>query len=382
MTATPVAATHTTSLGTRVLYSQAWEDVAVARAALKIRPGDTVLAVAASGDNPLALLLDEPERLLAVDLNPAQTALVALKVAALRRLPAAAVGPFLGAGDDPVRPATYDRLRPDLPAAVARFWDERPADLARGVIHTGRFERYLDVFRRMVLRIVPGRPTLRAMLAATTLDEQRQLYARRWDRPAWRTLFRLFFSRPLLAAFGRHPAMFQYNSIDDIAGHYLRRCRHGLTEVPIVDNPYVTYMIAGNYDRPERFPPYLQPLALARLPALIDRLVVETVDLTTTLAALPSGSVDAFYLSDIFELFDPAAFAATLAEVARVGRPGARLCYWNNLADRRRPSEMAHLLDSLDNEAAALYARDRVFIYSRFVVESVRAAGSRPGGGS
>ncbi|MCC6628377.1 MAG: DUF3419 family protein [Chloroflexi bacterium] len=375
------AATHTTDLGRRVLYSQAWEDVAVARAALRIRPGDTVLAVAAAGDNPLALLLDEPGRLLAVDLNPAQTALVALKVAALRRLPAAAVGPFLGAGDDPDRPATYQQVRPALPAAAATFWDSASADLRRGVIHTGRFERYLDVFRRTVLRVVPGRATLRAMLAATTLAEQRRLYDQHWDRPAWRALFRVFFSRPLLARFGRHPALFEHNSIDDIAGHYLRRCRHGLTEVPIADNPYVTYMIAGGYDRPERFPPYLQPAALARLPTLTDRLVVETADLATVLAALPSASVDAFYLSDIFELFDPDAYAATLAEVARVGRPGARLCYWNNLADRRRPPKMAHLLDSLDNEAAALYARDRVFIYSRFVVESVRAAGSRPRGG-
>ena len=58
-------------------------------------------AIAAAGDNVLALLQDGPARIVAVDVNPAQTALLQLKMTAIARLadPARVAG-FLGAVPD------------------------------------------------------------------------------------------------------------------------------------------------------------------------------------------------------------------------------------------------------------------------------------------
>jgi S-adenosylmethionine:diacylglycerol 3-amino-3-carboxypropyl transferase len=374
------------ALGDRILYAQSWEDPACARAALRIRPGHTVLAIGAAGDNALALLLDEPARVLAVDVSPAQSALVDLKVAAVRCLGAGEVAPWLGAAP-PARGArgdtrperqrrldTLDRLRPGLSGEARRFWDANAELVAAGVIHTGRFECYLAVFRRWLLRLVPGRSTVRAMLRAASLEEQRELYLRRWDSPAWRAMVRVFFSRRVLSAFGRHPRLFTYCRDGDVGRHYLARARVGLTEVPIRTNPFVAYILGGVYDRPERTPAYLRPRSLAALAPLAGRIEVRTQSLTAALAELPDRSVDAFYLSDVFELFSESEYAAALEEISRAGRPGARLCYWNNLVDRRRPPGLAHLLESDARLAGALFARDRAFLYSRFVVESVRGA--------
>jgi S-adenosylmethionine-diacylglycerol 3-amino-3-carboxypropyl transferase len=369
-----VTAAARAGFGGRLLYSQCWEDVACARAALRIRPGHVVLAIGAAGDNVLALLLDQPARVVALDANPAQAALVELKAAAVRRLSAVGVARFLGAAPSPARLADYERLRPDLCPAARQYWDRAPSALAAGVIHSGRFERYLALFRKLVLPLVPGRRTLRAMLAAADLDEQRRIYARGWDSAAWRTIFRVFFSRRLLAARGRHPAFFAHCAVADLGSHYLERCRVGLTDIPIRDNPYLGYMLAGTYDRPHRLPTYLQPESVAMLRPALGRLAVETATLADALAALPARSVDAFYLSDVFEAFSPSEYEAALAEIARVGRPGARICYWNNLVDRRRSERLAGLLASHAREAAALHRRDRAFLYTRFVVESVRAA--------
>src|SRR3989304_5355490 len=66
------------------------------REALRVPYGGQVLAIAAAGDNAIGLLLDDPARVVAVDVNPAQTALTELKLAALRELGDRAAA-FLGA---------------------------------------------------------------------------------------------------------------------------------------------------------------------------------------------------------------------------------------------------------------------------------------------
>jgi S-adenosylmethionine-diacylglycerol 3-amino-3-carboxypropyl transferase len=357
-----------------LLYSQCWEDAAVARAALRIRPGDTVLAVAAAGDNVLALLQDDPGRIIAVDVNPAQTALVELKIGALRALPdAQAVQGFLGAAPSEDRAVVYRSLRDALGAEARDFWDANLPLLEQGVIHAGRFERYLGTFRRTVLRVVPGRATIRRMLAASTLDDQRRIYREQWDSTVWRLLFRVFFSQGLLRRFGRDPAFFEQCEIADIGGHYLARARHALTDLPIRCNPYLTYMLAGRFGDGDRIPDYLRPEVQALVRERLDGIAVRNTTVDEMLRQLPDGSVDAFYLSDIFELSTPEEHARTLDEIARVGRPGARICYWNNLVPRRRPDSLAGRLATHDDEAAALHATDRAFLYSRLVVESVRA---------
>jgi S-adenosylmethionine-diacylglycerol 3-amino-3-carboxypropyl transferase len=359
-----------------LLYSQCWEDASIARAALRIQPGATVLAVAAAGDNVLALLADDPGRILAIDVNPAQTALLELKIAALRSLPGPGrAGAFLGAAPSDDRVGTYrGQVRDALPDNARAWWDEHLDQVARGVIHAGRFERYLALFRRLVLPVAPGRATVRAMLEAADVADQRRIYRARWDSRRWRLLFRVFFSRGLLRRLGRDPAFFEHCEIGDIGAHYLARAEHALLDIPIRSNPYLTYILSGGYGPGDRMPDYLRPEVAAALCGRLDRIVVRTASLDDVLRTLPAQSVDAFYLSDVFELVGPAEHAATLREVLRVGRPGARICYWNNLVDRRRPDALAGSLLSDGRESDQLHARDRAFLYSRIVVESVGGA--------
>lgn len=361
------------ALGDTLLYSQCWEDASVARAALRIRSGTTVLAIAAAGDNVLALLQDDPGRILAIDVNPAQTALLELKIAAIRCLTEPEdVAAFLGATPSDDRIGTYERrLRDALPDDARTFWDGHLEQIAVGVIHAGRFERYLALFRRIVLPFAPGRSTVRAMLVAPTLADQARIYRKRWDSRRWRLVFRAFFSRRLLRGLGRDPAFFDHCGIEDVGAHYLARAEHALVDIPIGSNPYLTYILSGGFGPGERTPDYLRPELQKTLRERLDRIEVRSASLDEVLRSLPERSVDAFYLSDVFELSSRAEHAATLREAIRVGRPGARLCYWNNLVDRRRPDSLAGNLLSDPPESDRLHALDRAFLYSRLVVESV-----------
>ena len=89
------------------------------------------------------------------------------------------------------------------------------------------------------------------------------------------------------------------------------------------------------------------------------------------LTSEPDLRLDGANLSDIFEYMSEANTAALLTRLADVSRPGARLAYWNMLAPRSRPDSLAHRLRPLEELAARLFAEDKAFFYSRFVVEEV-----------
>jgi S-adenosylmethionine-diacylglycerol 3-amino-3-carboxypropyl transferase len=93
------------------------------------------------------------------------------------------------------------------------------------------------------------------------------------------------------------------------------------------------------------------------------------VALEEYLRAGKAAQFDAFNLSNIFEYMSLPAYHAALEEIIRVGRPDARLIYWNLLAPRRRPMNMADRLLSLDSLAATLHRQDHAFFYSALVIE-------------
>ncbi|MBL8133101.1 MAG: DUF3419 family protein [Anaerolineae bacterium] len=112
-----------------------------------------ILLVASSGENALSLLTDPAIASVdAVDLNPAQVFLCALRAAGVQALTlddqlallgcdAAMVG---GSGREH-RLALFDQLRPALTHAALEFWDSRrDTDLAHGVHHVGRNDRAMQ----------------------------------------------------------------------------------------------------------------------------------------------------------------------------------------------------------------------------------------------
>jgi len=69
-----------------IRYAQCWEDADILLEALNIQPERTYLSIASAGDNALAMLSKGPERVIALDINPAQIACVELRAAAYREL--------------------------------------------------------------------------------------------------------------------------------------------------------------------------------------------------------------------------------------------------------------------------------------------------------
>jgi S-adenosylmethionine-diacylglycerol 3-amino-3-carboxypropyl transferase len=81
--------------------------------------------------------------------------------------------------------------------------------------------------------------------------------------------------------------------------------------------------------------------------------------------------IDRFNLSDVFEYMSADNYAGLLRKIAAAGAPGARLAYWNLLAERRRPEHMNDTLRSRPELADRLHQTDKAFFYARFVLEEV-----------
>lgn len=116
-----------------IVFARAWEDDRLDARLLAGAPGDRVLVVAAAGDAALALAA-AGARVTAVDINPDQLALVALKAAAARALDDAALYRWFEVGRDAGAPDAYrDLVRPALAEADRAYWDANLGALASGL---------------------------------------------------------------------------------------------------------------------------------------------------------------------------------------------------------------------------------------------------------
>lgn len=360
-------------------YAQCWEDADRLVEGLAPLAGTRVLSIASGGDNSLALLAEGPERLLAIDRNPAQLAALELKAVGGALLAHGDWMVLLGAWERPEGPEEraapggaahhrhllYGRCRARLSAAAAAFWDRQPALLAQGLLHGGRFERYLAAFRRWLLPLLRDSDGWRALLAGQSEAERHAWVAacrRDWR---WRLLFRLFFSRAALGSFGTDPRQVRYGTLPQ-GQLLLERMEHALTGLDPRDNPYLHWILLGRYG--SCLPRGLRPESQEGIRRHLARLELRPLALEEWLIERPAARFDRFNLSNVFEYASSQATTALLAQLHRRAAPGARLLCWNRLAERDTRLAPVGTWAPRGDLEEALHRRDRVFFYRRLVL--------------
>jgi S-adenosylmethionine-diacylglycerol 3-amino-3-carboxypropyl transferase len=291
---------------------------------------------------------------------------VELKAAAFRALDYDRLLGFLGVRDSRDRPAVFRELRGQLSDDARSFWNARPEAIAGGVIHCGKFERYFRLFRRLVLPLIHRRATVHALLQHKSQDERERFYHTVWNNRRWRLLFRFFFGRRMMGWLGRDPEFFRFVEIP-VSERILDRTRYAFTVLPTHDNPYLAYVMNGNWGM--TLPDYLRPENFDRVRQSLASLQLFLGPVEEAAETLSPGSFDVFNLSDIFEYVDLAGYHALLERLLRSAAAGARLVYWNMLVPRRRPESMAGRLEAAADEAKRLHRLDRAFFYQDLVIE-------------
>ncbi len=354
--------------GGRLMFAQSWEDPACDLAALTPLVGATVFAITSGGDNALGFLLADPERVVSVDLNPTQTWILELKMAGFRQLAHDELLQLLGVRSTCRAPELYRQLRSDLTPAARDYWDAHQEWLVGGVLLAGGFERYFAMLRS-ALHVVVGRRRMERLFTLTP-ERQAEFYTREWNRWPWRMLIRVACSRWML---GRRldPSWFAHaEGVTSFGQHFNQLATHVIAELPARENYLLAQILLGRYASEACVPDYLKPGNFDLIRARLERLEPVTADVGDALAALPAHSIDAFALSNVFEYSPAALFERARHELARAGRPGARLALRNLLAVRQLAADPRFVVDPGLSER--LRWADRGFIYSRFEAARLR----------
>jgi S-adenosylmethionine-diacylglycerol 3-amino-3-carboxypropyl transferase len=348
-----------------IRYGSVWEDADVLCEALApVAKDGRLLTIASSGDNALALLTLDPAEVVAVDLSPVQLACVMIRVAAFTELDDDALLAFLGVTPSTNRVETYRSLRTAMPVEACIFWDARLDLVQEGVIHAGKFEAYFSMFRRRLLPLIHPKRRVEDLLQSRSPEERRRFYGEVWDTWRWRLLFRLFFSRAVCGRLGRDPAFFEH--VDGpIATRMLARTQYAFSELPTDTNPYLAYVLTGNY-RSSALPRYLRPEFRGIVRERISR--IRTV---LGPAEKAVGPFDGFNLSDIFEYMSPAEHERVYTALLDSAAPGARLAYWNLFVPRTAPHALRKRVVPLSELSETLHSQDLAWFYQSFHVDEV-----------
>lgn len=351
---------------TKIRYAQVWEDPEILLTALDIQPGDHCLSIASAGDNALALLTGNPERVFALDLNPSQIACLELRCAALRTLSHPEFLALLGSCPSTARLDLYHRARPLLTPATRDFWDAQIPLITAGIATGGRFENYFATFRQRILPWVHSRKTIEALLQPRPPEERLEFYETRWNTVRWRTLFRLFFSRFVMARLGRSSAQFRYVE-GRVGDRILARARHALVELDPSQNPWLHWILLGEHR--DALPFAWQEKNFDLIRKNLPRLEWRIQSIEDFLDDIGSAALNKYNLSDIFEYMSQENYHLLLEKILTSSRPAARLAYWNMLVPRSRPESLSHRLRPLEPLSQNLHLQDRAFFYSKFIVE-------------
>jgi len=334
-----------------------------------VTSGDSVLSISSGGDNTLALLSKGPKRVVSIDLNPAQNYLLELKHAAARQLSYAEYLEFLGVRESTQRVDIYKTISSSLSAEAVVWWGTHTNLIRNGIIHSGRFEKFVRFFARYVLPYIHSRKTITSLLSSSEIEAQKEFYETKWNTALWRLFFRIASSRFLLGR-ARQPIMFTQADTGGVAEIYRQRLERHLRTKTVRGNFFLEYNLTGNYVH--GLPPYLEENCYQSLRKQDkDSLCIVSDTVLEYFRSTPDTTFSAYNLSDIFEALSDSEHESMWQEIVRTAKPGARIAYWTNLVPRTIPITVAASVTDEHLFAEDLHAKDRVFFYDTFKVHTI-----------
>jgi betaine lipid synthase len=173
------------------LYSLSWEDPRADEPYLKVQKGDVCLTLTSGACNAFDLVLQDADAVYCVDMNPAQSHLLEIKMVAMQSLPYEDVWRLFGEGKHPQFPDLfYSRLAPFMSGRCQDFWSSRFHYFKNGLYFYGSMGNVIT-FMYMLATYCGMRGWVNRLCSAPTLEDQQKIwensYLVRFIRmlPAW-----------------------------------------------------------------------------------------------------------------------------------------------------------------------------------------------------
>ena len=357
-------------------YSRVWEDERLLIEGLSPGPDDDALSIASAGENVFALLATDVRSVTALDVSPAQLAVVDLHRAAIDRLDAARHAVLVGhrTPGSETRAELYSRVERDLDPASRRWFEQHPRAIEDGLANGGRLERYFAAFQHrseaLMTAVVRDR-VLSLGEAAIAAGEGRALAAELAANDAFTSWFRDWFGRQQMERHGRDAEQMRH-VVADVGETFLGRFLEHIACVPGRDNPYLSRFVTGSDGPGAESLTLCDPARRSRLRERLDRLRIVQSDLGEALTDTAASTWSIVNCSDLFEYLSDTASQSLFTLLADRIRPGGRVAWWNLLVHREPAGPSAGRL--APSPAAAGLPADRMWFYGSFHVRVLAPA--------
>ncbi|MDO8459796.1 MAG: DUF3419 family protein [Nanoarchaeota archaeon] len=349
-------------------YSLCWEDYDLVLNSLSISERDTILCIASGGENLFSIALKNPKKIIGIDYNEAQIHLVKLKIAAIQTLNFYVFVNFFGFIRCNNRLYLFKKCSSRLDNDSKRFWLDNLDKIGRGIVHCGKLEKYLGVYRAFFLRLFLSSKKINRFLSSKGIDEQRRFYNQELNNLLWRLSFKLFFSQRIMQLLGRQKEFFQYNKKKNISDYFLIKTEKYMKNISVQNNPFIHIILKGTVPIPLQGHPYLDKSNFNKLKKIVGKIILIEDDISDYIKKMKKYTFTKYCLSDIFESVSQDEYEEIIKEIANKSRSGSVICYWNNLVKRNVHTKTNNFI-RLDIDPTK--NADRVFFYSDFIVEKL-----------
>ena len=356
----------------KLIFTMNWEDPKSDYKALKIESGDRMMTITSGGCNTLSFLLYDPMEIYAVDINPSQSYLLELKVAAMRRLSFGEFLEFLGLKNTVDRIHKYHTIREELSDSAKAFWDQNAKMIEKGLLMNGRYEKFVKLVGRIMF-FIQGRKRIKGLFIDKTLEEQKVFYQKHWDTKRTRFMFDLFFNKYILAKRGLKADYFHFDDgSDSFSESFFNRFKKALSEIPVQGNYFLHLYLQGCYKYLDEVPDYLLESNFNVIKARLDRIKIVTCDAKHWLSTIPDNFLNCFGLSNICELMNPDDTLRFFSEVSRTACPEARICFRNLMIPREVPEILRDRIIIDERLSKNIFDNDRSFVYGKVAAYKVK----------
>ena len=351
-----------------IRYAQVWEDAEILIEALDINENDNILSIASAGENALSLLIKNPNKVYAIDLNANQIACTEFKIICYKYLEYQECMEAIGVFNSENRLEIYRKIEDELSDKTRRYLNDNIEIIEKGIINAGKFEHYFNIFSQKVLPFIHNKKVREELLKTKTKEERYEFYNKKWNNIRWKMLFRIFFSRTVMGKLGRDKAFFRYVNIN-VAEHILERTKYAITELDTSENSYLYYIINGKYENV--LPVAYRKENFEKIKQNIDKIILLSETVESFIEREDVEYITKYNLSDIFEYMSDEQMCNIFEKIFTKSSPGSIIAYWNMLADKRA-SKYFDNLEYKEKKSQELLNKDKAFFYSKFIIEEIK----------
>ncbi len=284
-----------------LVYNTCWEDPRCDRAFLDIKKDSSILMITSAGCNALDYLLDKPEAIHCIDMNPMQNALLELKIALFKHGNYDILWNFFGKGYHQDADIIFNNhLQTHLSDFARGYWSKHISSFSKKTFYfhgtTGIFAKFFYHYIRSKSRL---KFQISDLLEADSLETQAKIYHQIEPRVITHFIKWLLNRHFTLALLGvprpqRNLIVNQYPG--GLAGFITDSLRHVFTGLPVKDNYFWRLYLTGNYT-PGCCPNYLKRENFHSIARQVSKIRIHTSTLSQFLSENP-GAYSHYVLLD------------------------------------------------------------------------------------